>query len=417
MWSRPDVWKPYINPETPYFNKPPLALFIHGAFLKALGVHLSVTRIPSVLAALGVVLFSVLTVRLLGSRSEAVTSGIVLALTYEFFRRTREISLDLWQLFFVMSAVYLVVLGTQTNRRRIIVAAGVPLGLALLCKPLVALGTIPIFAIWLALMRRPKWIWLLALGTLPVALLVALPWHYAMWREYGDAFLQQYFGNQVLDRARGRLSTNPPYYFASLIARTYWPWALAVGFALWHRLRRGSRSARAPARDLVLLGGVWVMVVLLVISVFPDKKVNYALPVYPMMSWVAAAGICRLPWRRLGTWYRRGLPWLAPAAAAVLILVSVLPIQFHKPADPDWSALVHWLQTGAVSPQQLGHEGLSQEDICQFYLRTGEWLRSAGTPEAGGDERLTLIRLKKNEGPRQNARTVFQSGNLVVLAR
>ena len=31
MWSEGSVWKPYINPETPYFNKPPMALVVQLA--------------------------------------------------------------------------------------------------------------------------------------------------------------------------------------------------------------------------------------------------------------------------------------------------------------------------------------------------------------------------------------------------
>src|SRR5664280_3878878 len=100
MWTDGHVGVPYLNPDTPYFNKPPLATIIHGLFLKIFHVHVAVARFPSVLAALGVVIMSVLTVSLIASRVEALVSGLVLATTYEFFRRTRAISLAFWQLFF-----------------------------------------------------------------------------------------------------------------------------------------------------------------------------------------------------------------------------------------------------------------------------------------------------------------------------
>src|SRR5688572_13045611 len=38
MWSSGDLLVPHLNPQTPYFNKPPLALLIHGLFLKTFGV-------------------------------------------------------------------------------------------------------------------------------------------------------------------------------------------------------------------------------------------------------------------------------------------------------------------------------------------------------------------------------------------
>jgi len=413
MWSGPSVWKPYLNPETPYFNKPPLAILIHGAFLKAFGVHVAVARIPSVLAALGVVSMSVLAVRLLGSRAEALASGIVLALTYEFFRRTREISLDLWQLFFVTIAVYLVLCGGRTDRKWLLVIAGIALGLALLCKPLLALATLPILAAWLVLIKRSRWVWLLFMGTLPLALLVAFPWHFAMWNEYGAAFLQQYFGQQVVDRARGRLSVNPPYYFASLIARTYWPWAILLAFALWHRFRPGNSVVRKPGRDLVLLGGIWSATVFILISVFPDKKVNYALPLYPMLSWVAAAGICRLPWCALRSWYEQRLRGLAPAAAGVLILASLLPIQFQKGADQNWQALSRWLKSNGLSAENLSYVDLRTEDICQCYLKNGGWPKPATSRLPGTEKMLILTRLTQNMPTEQEL--LFQSGPLAVV--
>ena len=46
-----------------------------------LGVNLVAARLPSILAALGILSLSVLTVRLWSSRAEALTSGMILALT------------------------------------------------------------------------------------------------------------------------------------------------------------------------------------------------------------------------------------------------------------------------------------------------------------------------------------------------
>ena len=156
MWKDGSLLVPQLNPEKLYFNKPPMAFWIHGFFLRIFGANLVAARIPSILAAIGVLVFSMLSMRNLASRREAVVSGIVLALTYEFFRRTREISLDFWQLFFVMVAVWLITNGIREGKRLPVVLSGIPLGLALLCKPLVALGVLPVFAIWLAMTGRAK---------------------------------------------------------------------------------------------------------------------------------------------------------------------------------------------------------------------------------------------------------------------
>ena len=167
MWDGGSLIVPHLGPEKLYLHKPPLPLWIHGAFLKIFGANLIAARLPSILAAAGVIGFNILAVRNLATRREAITSGIVLALTYEFFRRTREISLDLWQLLFIMAAVWLVTAAIRNARTVPVVLGGIPIGLALMCKPLVALCILPIFAIWLAIARRAHLIHWLVIGALP----------------------------------------------------------------------------------------------------------------------------------------------------------------------------------------------------------------------------------------------------------
>ena len=352
MWQDASLWRPQLNPETPYFDKPPLALWIHGWFLKVFGVHLAAARAPSILAALGVVSLTVSTAARIGTRTEALASGLILALTYEFFRRTREISLDLWQLLFLMLSVYLVVSAAKLGRKPLLVLAGLPLGLALLCKPLQALATLPVLGLWLAWLGRPGWWKWLLVGTLPVAVLVALPWHLLMWWQFGEAFLNQYFFQETVNRFKGLNTPGPIYFYLHILAQVYWPWVLLVAYAFYVRLRR-QEAARRPNRDLVLLGGSWFAYVLLLLTLFPSKQVNYSMPLFPMLSWVAGAGACRLPWMGLRRWRQHRFAGLAPAAVLVLAASSLAPVRFQKPPDPDWQALFTWLDDDKISPAQL----------------------------------------------------------------
>ena len=200
MWDSGSLLTPYLNPETPYFSKPPMAFWIHGLFLKLFGRHLAVARIPSICAAVGVLLFSMFAVRNLATRREAIVSGLVLATTYEFVRRTREVSLDFWQLFFVMLAVWLISVSIRRDRRSPVVASGIAIGLALLCKPLVALGVFPIFAVWLAIAGRARLIAWLGIAV-AMAIVVALPWHLYMYATFGARFTRQYFLHEVIAHA------------------------------------------------------------------------------------------------------------------------------------------------------------------------------------------------------------------------
>jgi 4-amino-4-deoxy-L-arabinose transferase-like glycosyltransferase len=381
MWTEGSLAAPYLNPETPYFNKPPLALWIHGWFLKTFGIHLVVARIPSILAALGVVAFSMMAVRQFATRAEAVVSGIVLALTYSFFRRTREISLDFWQLFFLMAAVYLVALAIRKNTRWPVVIAGIPIGLALLCKPLVAFIAVPIFVIWFVIAGRKQLIPWLFIGAVPVAIAVAIPWHLYMYSTFKELFINQYFGHEVVNRARGLLLKKPFWHYFASLAGSYWPWLAAVVFAFYLRKRDGIQ--RSAPRNLLTFGASWVVVWLILLSIFPDKKPNYALPLYPMLSWLAAFGLCRVPWRKLRVWYHNGFRWLAPSFAALLLILSLAPVQFQSPPDPDWQAVLGWISDNKVDTSKMAHDRVDLNDICYLYLKIGHWVPSVEKAELG----------------------------------
>jgi hypothetical protein len=294
----------------------------------------------------------------------------------------------------------------------------VPIGLALLCKPLVGLATLPLFGIWLWVLRRGGWWPWLALGTLPVALVVAMPWHLYMWHEFGRRFTNQYLIEEVVNRAKGMLAPNPPYYYLLALAKSYWPWALAVGYALYIRFGR-SAAPRSTDRDLVILGGTWTLYTLILLSVFKGKQVNFALPLYPMLSWIAAAGICRVPWPRLRVWYARGLPGLATASVLLLVTLSLAPIRFQKPPDKDWLALFSWLDQQGIAPTQMAAKDLEYDDICYFYVKRGTWLPRIDTQNTEGHSNASMrdYILERTPGqmPTAEVPVLFKSGGLAVL--
>src|SRR5262245_51714707 len=91
-WRTGELWTLWGEPGLPYFNKPPLAFWVHGLVLRTAGVSIAAARLPSVGAGLACVLLTVAIARSLCGRRAAMLSGCVLALSLEFFRRVREVS-------------------------------------------------------------------------------------------------------------------------------------------------------------------------------------------------------------------------------------------------------------------------------------------------------------------------------------
>ncbi|MBI1371681.1 MAG: hypothetical protein GC159_02815 [Phycisphaera sp.] len=447
LWEGGSFLSPALHPDNPYFNKPPLALWIHGLFLHVFGTSVAVARIPSILAAIGVTCLTIATTRRVATRAEAMAVGVVLATTVEFFRRTREISLDMWQLLFLMFGCWCVVTAIKRERPALIVAAGVGVGLALLCKPLVGLLGIVIWGVWLWQCGRARWIGWLA-GALAVAIAVAAPWHVYMASVHGEAFTARYFGYEVLDRAMGWRSTNGPLYYFIELGRSYWPWLAAVAWGVWLMIRRtphpqvgerpgegdgstnaashgetgnasdgstltptlslkgrGSRAARLRAATPVALGLSWTLIWLVVLIAFPDKKTNYALVLYPGLSMIAGWALLRVPaslkaMRLPRLWLREGCPHVLKIAAPAAVVIAVLPLKFQDPPDKQMQALMQWMRDEHVEPGQT-YSRLGNNGDGQFYLRMGAWpMPAAWIPEGRGDASLLIAVNRSGKGRR-----------------
>lgn len=412
-WRDPALlWTPHLHPSVPYFNKPPLALWVHGFFLHFFGVSVWMARLPSVLAAAGIVSLTVAIVRRSMGNVVAVSSGAILALTYEFFRRTREISLDLWQLLFLMAALWCCIRAVRINHPKGLCWAGIPLGFALLCKPLTALLLIPIVAAWLIAEGRKSFL-IPLVGVSLIACAVAAPWHLSMVALHSKAFTAAYFGREVLGRLRGDIGREPVWYYAAEIGRTYWPWMLLLppGLLAWRRTASRSRS-------LLRLSLLWLCVWLLALTLFPDKRPRYELPLYPALALVAAAGLTRIPSTRFRSLYRRRLPLLAALALIAALVSAWMPLRVQTPPDKDWMAVQAWMRQAGIRSVYSG--ALSTNDEGYFYLKTGYWpepivrdgARPTVAPLPPGAHLIYDMELYPRPG--RNETVVFRSGRLWV---
>ena len=413
-WREPGLfWTLHEQPQIHYFNKPPLVFWIHGLFLHLFGITLSAARIPSILAAAGCVLITTsLAFRFMG-RATALASGAILALTVEFFRRTREISLDMWQLFFMLSAVWLWAWAERTGRRHRGWLAGLPLGLALMCKPLMALMVPCILIGWRFTRKsiKPAQFRDFAIFV-AVALAVALPWHLSMIYLHGEAFTRQYLGHEVVQRMQGLRNHMPVWYYAVEVVRSYWPWMilLATGIIHWRRtvVSRHHRNA--------LMGAlIWIAVWAAVLTLFPDKRPRYALPLYPMMAIIGGYGLACLPWKRLRGIYRHGLGWMAGVILATATTAAVLPLRVQAPPDPALAALVAW--AGKQDPAKVYSATLSDVDESMLYLKTGNWPNLISAPNRPSKGSLLIYTDSLEPKPGPDEICVFQKGPYRVMRK
>jgi 4-amino-4-deoxy-L-arabinose transferase-like glycosyltransferase len=378
VWRDGHLWTLRGEPGVAYFNKPPLAFWVHGLFLYIAGPRLWAARLPSVLAALACVLLTVDIARRLAGRRAAVFSGLVLALSYEFFRRTREVSLDLWQLVFLLLALWCVVRGARAARGGAwVVAAGVPVGLALLTKPLVALALFPLVAGWLLWNRDTRRLLPLAWAA-AVSLLVAAPWHLSMAAIHGREFTAQYFGAEIADRATGVLQAGhkerpPVWFYVAQIAGMYWPWLACVGLGVgaWARGALPARRTRAAQ-----LAAAWTLVWLVLLTAYPDRRDRYALVLYPGLAWIASLWLASTGVRWVRRLERAALRAGGPLAVGAAAALAIAPVRMQAPPERHWREFDAWMADRAAADGHvpaLWQGAIGGAQGARIYLTCGAW--------------------------------------------
>ncbi len=163
--------------------------------------------------------------------------------------------------------------------------------------------------------------------TLPVGLLIALPWYVLVAQRAGETLVQQFLWFEIVSRfvrpPHGHVG--PPGYYVLTSLAGWLPWSPLVPGAIFEAWR-----ARREDRDAGLLLG-WLAVPWLILELVPGKLPHYVLPAYVPVAillarmWVRGVRGPVQPqqWRVLGFW--AGLPILLGAAGAAAALLLRLP--------------------------------------------------------------------------------------------
>ena len=286
-----------------FFEKPPLYVWLTALAYKVFGVGEFAARFWSAVSGLGMVLFTYVLGSRMFNRWTGLTGAVMLlgisnlrySHGYNFVSLARVGQMDAALAAVVTAAFLLAWLGlggAPDARPRAWIWVGVPVGLGMLIKNVVAL--LPLGALFLSVSvhhgvagLRKKELWL---GT-GLAFAIALPWHLGQWLLHGQDFLDMYVGKHILGRSVTVLDTSyhygSPLFFLDIIRKGFpiWAWLMlpAAVYALYRAIRR-----RDKASFLLL---VWAVVPLAVFSTAETKIGWYAVIFYPALVLMTAAMI------------------------------------------------------------------------------------------------------------------------------
>ncbi len=281
----------------PWFEKPPLMLWLMSFSMRFLGVNSWGARLPSALLGFGTVLIVYIWAKRLFGKGSAFISVLALVTSVHFLYYARASMMDVAVTFFITLSLYAYYraiepdISPDDSRFRYSsiwwVLFGSSVGLAVMVKNVV--GLLPFLIVGLHELylvvssnRKPLPFIKSRIRYYLLALLyslgVILPWHVYMHLSFGTQFWDSYIGYHVLSRALSSIEDKGEpflwYLIVLKVSMRLWFLALipAYPFALFKRDRR------------LVLPLIWSLAVFLFFSVSKSKLVWYITPLYPALS-------------------------------------------------------------------------------------------------------------------------------------
>lgn len=319
----------------PRFDKPPLLLWMGAAFIRLLGETELAVRLGSLLfALLGVVLVHSFALRDY-SRRAADFAALILASNLGWFIEGRMGLLDTALSFFIGWALYHLV-AIQRGNPWGYLWMGVALALGVLTKGPVALVLVG-GTMLLAVGPRRLWNFLVSPWTLvggAVFVLLALPWHWAIYRRAGQAWVADYFGYHMFTRFTQPIEDHgfAWYFYLIVLAVGFLPWSGFVAVALAQRVRgwlKGRQRLSEPARFHL----AWFATVFLFFSASSTKLPGYILPAFLPLAVLLGAWCDRTLQRERA---HRVFEWSLAISAAAGLLTMAGFVALRPMVPPDY---------------------------------------------------------------------------------
>lgn len=279
----------------PWFEKPPLYMWLTAPLIKILGTTSLAPRIWPSLFGLGTIITVYCFGRKMFNETVGLMAGLILASTTGFLYYSRLAMLDVPVTFFVTLALYFFWRARETQRARFWTLFGITSALGVLTKGVVGMFPIAIAAIFLVseviLDRSFKRYSIknIALSALSF-LLFALPWHLVMYLKHGPAFLENYILYHVLLRSSSAIEgkSAPTFWFVTVIKTQFRIWFVplipAIPWSLYQIFKK--------SKEHIFLA-IWAAVIFAVFTISKSKLIWYIIPIYPVLSLIVAAFIGR----------------------------------------------------------------------------------------------------------------------------
>jgi len=278
----------------PYSNKPPLFFWLIALSSRYYGgVNAAAARLPSAVAALGVLLLTYLLGRKLYNPLTGFFAGLILFTGFEFFWLATRAHLDMTLTFWITLSQFLFYCGytSEKNKSLLYLLSFFSAGLSILTKGPVGLI---IFLITIALFLSVKREFIkfkeLQLGKgLLIAVGVVALWLIPACITGGSEYTRNILLKENLGIIKNSFSHRAPFYFYLIhFPKDFLPWTLFIPGAViyfWQQRRKGEQLD-------ILFPLVWFLGGFIFLSCISSKRNIYLLSLYPATALMMAKFWC-----------------------------------------------------------------------------------------------------------------------------
>jgi hypothetical protein len=285
MVASGDWLVPHLN-GIPHFQKPPLLYWATATSISVFGVNEWAARLPSALAALGVVALTYAIGRMLFDQKTGIAAALILLSSLEFFVAGRLLTPDMMMTFWITASIACLVRYGTGGGRVWAWLYFVAMGLGFMTKgPMGFVVPVAAGIAWQLSRRRSeqplRLPWLL--GVL-LMLAIGLSWFIVL--SIHDHQLFSYFAGYELvqrfaSRTHGR--SKPIWYFLAVLPAGLFPWTFFVFALIWRKATQWKKLGWRPSSTQWLLIG-WVGIPLVILSLSGSKLPTYVLPLFPAFA-------------------------------------------------------------------------------------------------------------------------------------
>jgi 4-amino-4-deoxy-L-arabinose transferase-like glycosyltransferase len=300
---------------------PPFQYWLLSGFGPVFGFTEFGMRLPTALASVLLVFVVARLARRLAGDDAGIAAAIILASTPAFFLQSGVCRADVLTMLFTTLAfdrflAWSVPAADGGRKNRDLALMYFFTALGILTKGPLAVAVLGLGGLAWFLLRR-EWKLLVEMKFwygIPAALLIVLPWYYAVYRVNGSAFLRENLLLENLNAYTEGYQQKRPWSFYLKQSPLLAPWLLALPLAAVVR--------RSPG---VALSLAWTGLVFLFLQVSSAKRINYLTYLTPPLA-LAAATTLTAVWRDRPALARGSLMGFAAVVTAGGLVLLFIPV-------------------------------------------------------------------------------------------